>query len=238
MTPTDKANKAISILQLVDANVRHALKIRAYFCRAAYCEDVKRYFDQTKGAPGYNQILDSLYFELIMTLVRLFDEPPEQKHANNTASLPELICLLRQSDVLGVLQERSQQAKTPTGDLEGDLKLRDLSLVDKLRADAVSGAQREKTEVIALLTDFQKLKGSHLLARLRIVRNEILAHDAIERNQKNPACYGDCEDLLEKTTAFTSRLNAAVRRLHSDYSEHEQTWKDYADGFWRMAIQP
>lgn len=236
MTPSDKADKATRILELADANVRHALKTRAYFCRAAYCDDVKRYFDQTEGALGYNKIVDSLYFELIMTIVRLFDELPDQKHADNTASLPELVSLLRQSDVLAVLQKRSRQAKTPTGELEQDLESRDGDFLEKLRADAISSAQGETTEVFSLLAEFQQLKGSHLLARLRSVRNELFAHTAIERNQNSPTRYGDAEELLEKTSAFTRRLNAAIRRLHCDYSEHEQTWTEHADAFWRMAI--
>jgi len=237
VTPSDKADKAISILELVDGNVRHALKIRAYFCRAAYQDDVKDYFNQTKGAPGYNQIVDSLYFELIMTLVRLFDELPEQKHADNIASLPELISLLRQNDVLAALQERSLQAKTPTGELEKDLKSRDPDFLSKLLFDAISNSQKETTEVFALLAEFQKLKGSHLLARLRLVRNELFAHTALERNLNNPARYGDAEALLEQTAIFTCRLNASVRRLHCDYTNHETTWTEHADAFWQMVVK-
>jgi hypothetical protein len=237
MTPSDKADKAISILELVDRNVRHALKTRAYFCRAAYQDDVKNYFNQTKGAPGYNQIVDSLYFELIITLVRLFDELREQKHADNFASLPELISLLRQSAVIDVLQERSLQAKTPTGELEKDLKSHDQGFLSKLRRDAIFGSQQETAVVFALLAEFQKLKGSHLLARLRLVRNELFAHTALERSQNNPVRYGDAEDLLKQTATFISQLNDSVRRLHCDYTDHERTWTEHADVFWQMVLK-
>lgn len=234
MTPDGKAEKAIRIMEMVDANVRHALKIREYFCRAAYCDDVKRYFDQTKGAPGYNQIVDSLYFELIITLLRLFDELPEQKQADNTASLPILMSLLRQTDVIAVLQERSRQSKTPKKDLEEDLN-NNRCYLDKLRADAISEAQQETTNIFSLISEFQKIKGSHRLSRLRAVRNELFAHTALQRNQNNSAQYGDAENLLDQTASFTCRMNAAIRRLHSDYSEHRQKWFEHADAFWRMA---
>ena len=113
MTPSEKVDKADTILELIDGNVRHALKLQAYFCRAAYHDDIKARFDQSKAAPGYNQIIDSLYFELIMTLVRLYDDLPDNKHAQNTASLPELIGLLSQTKVVAEVQARSEQRKPP-----------------------------------------------------------------------------------------------------------------------------
>lgn|GEM_PF-3007172 len=48
--------------------------------------------------------------------------------------------------------------------------------------------------------------------------------------------YGDAEELLEQTAALNSRLNAAIRRLHCDFPDHEKTWTEHADTFWRMAI--
>jgi hypothetical protein len=112
-----------------------------------------------------------------------------------------------------------------------------LDFLIKLRTDAIFSAQSETTEAFSLLAEFQKLKGSHLLARLRLVRNELFAHTAIERNQNNPTRYGDAEEFLDQTTAFTRRLNAAIRRLHCEYSDHEKTWTEHADEFWRMAIR-
>jgi len=119
VTPDEKADKATRILELVDANVRHALKLKAYYCRAAYHDDVMSYFSKTKTAPGYNHIVDALLFELIMTLVCLFDDSSNKKHADNTASLPKLVALLSQSQVRAVLEERSRQRKTPTGEFRG-----------------------------------------------------------------------------------------------------------------------
>jgi len=60
VTPIEKADKVVKILELVDGNVRHAFKLRSYFCRAAYNDDVKERFDQSKAASGYKQIIDSL----------------------------------------------------------------------------------------------------------------------------------------------------------------------------------
>jgi hypothetical protein len=113
---------------------------------------------------------------------------------------------------------------------------RDPDFLEKLRAKAIAGAQQETTEIFCLLAEFQDLKGSHLLGRLRSVRNEFFAHTAIDRNQNNSSRYGDAEELLDTTAAYTRRLNAAVRRLHCDYSEHEKMWTEHADAFWRKTI--
>lgn len=237
MTAQEKADKACRILELIDSNVRHALKIQAYFCRAAYNDDVGKYFDQSKAATGYNLIVDSLYFELILTIVRAYDDLKEEKHSENTASLPELNKLLSQSSVIAELQTRSEQRKAPKGLLEKDLGRPDPDFLDKLKTNAKLAAQSETSEIFALVKEFEQLKGSHLLGRLRSIRHELLAHIAIERNQNNAARYGDAEELLEKTTRFVSRLNSAIRNLHWDYQSHIDTWQEHAEFFWQKVLE-
>ena len=236
MTSSEKANKVVKILELVDGNVRHTFKLRSYFCRAAYKDDVKKRFNQSKAASGYNQIVDSLYFELIMTLVRLFDNLQEERNAHNTASIPELMSLLSETEVVAELQLRSEQRKTPTGDLELDLKSSDLDFLKKLKVDAVQAACKETSQISSSFQNYEKLKGSHLLSRLRTVRNELFAHTAIERNRNNPARYGDAEELLEKTAKFVACLNSSVRSLHDDYQGEIETWKDHAKYFWENIV--
>ena len=236
MTPIEKADKVVKILELVDGNVRHAFKLRSYFCRAAYNDDVKKRFDQSTAASGYNQIVDSLYFELIVTLVRLFDNLQEEKSAHNTASIPELMSLLSETEVVAELQLRSEQRKTPTGDLEIDLKSSDLDFLKKLKTDAIQAACKETSQIFSLFQNYGKLKGSHLLSRLRTVRNELFAHTAIERNRNNPARYGDAEELLEKTAQFVASLNSSVRSLHDDYQGEIKTWQEHAKYFWENIV--
>lgn len=236
MTAQEKADKACKILELIDRNIRHALKIQAYFCRAAYEADVRTYFNQTKAAPGFNQIVDSLYFELILTIVRSYDDIKDDKYSDNTASLPELIKLLSQSSVIAELQTRSEQRKAPKGPLENELLASDRDFLEKLKKDATHASQAETSEIFVLVKEFEQLKGNHLLGRLRSIRHELLAHIAIERNRNNAARYGDAEDLLEKTYRFVSRLNSAIINLHWDYQSHIKTWQEHADIFWSKVI--
>ena len=233
MTAQEKADKACKILEMIDSNIRHALKIQAYFIRSAYKDDVRKYFDQSKAAPGYNQIVNSLYFELILTIVRSYDDLNEDKHSDNTASLPELMKLLSQSIVVAELQTRSELRKTP----QKDLLTYDPTFLDQLRENAKVSAQSETSEIIALVQEFTQLKGNHHLSRLRSLRHELLAHTAIERNQNNPARYGDAEELLKKTTDLVCRLNSAIRSLHGDYQSHINIWREHAEYFWQKVLE-
>ncbi len=233
MTPIEKADKAVEILKLVDGNVRHAFKLQSYFCCAAYNDEVKKRFDQNEAAPGYNQILDSLYFELIMTLVRLFDNIHEKKSDQNTASIPKLMSLLSETEVVAMLQLRSVQRKVLTGDLKLELKSFDLDFLKRLDAEAIQSAYNETSQIFGLFQNYEKLKGSHLLGRLRTVRNELFAHTAIERNRNNPARYGDAEKFLEKTAIFVASLNSSVKSLHNDYKDEIEKWQEHAKYFWK-----
>lgn len=237
MTHDEMADKATKILKVIDENVMLAFQLRAYYCRAAYHDDVKSYFNDNRTAPGYNHVIDALYFQLIMTLVLLFDDLSDGKHANNTASLPELFALLSQCQVRAVLQDRSRQRKTPTGESEQDLQSHDQDFLHKLRGEATVSAQQETTEIVSLLAEFKALTGDHRVGRLRRVRNELFAHTALERNRNNPAKYGDAEDLLDLTAKFVARLNAAIRSLHFDYAEHGTTCTEQADNFWQVILR-
>lgn len=236
MTSAEKADKVVKILKLIDEDVRHAFRLQSYFCRAAYNNDVKKYFNQSKAAPGYNQICNSLYFEFIMTLTRLFDNFKRKKNTHNTASLPELMSLLSETEVVDELQRRSEQRKTPSEDLEKNLEFSDADWLKELKDGAKQSACNERSLISGLLQDFEKLKGNHLLGRLRIIRNELLAHTAIERNKNNSARYGDPERFLQKTAQFVASLNSAVESLHNDYKEHIKTWQEHADYFWEYIV--
>ena len=227
--------KATKILEIIDINLRHALKLKEYFSRAAYQDDVRAHFDNSKAAPGYSQVLDSIYFELIMTIVRMYDDLSDDKHGKNTASLPRLVQILSQADVLADLQARSIEGQTPRGKLEKQLQRQDKDFLERLRKKAIESAQADLTTLSRLLKDFEKIKGCHQLARLRSVRHQLFAHTAIVRNPNNPARYGDAEALLEKTKALVSGLNSVVKRLHCSYTDHIDIWQDHADHFWKRA---
>ncbi|MEW8437706.1 MAG: hypothetical protein AB2689_06070 [Candidatus Thiodiazotropha taylori] len=236
ITPNEKATKVIHILSILDAQIRHAYEVKAYFCRAAYQNDVREYFDQTSAAPGYNQITISLYYDLIMTVVRMFDKLPNKIHAENTASLPELMLLLKDNNTVEVLKEHELTARTlPFDQVTAQEKIEPgFSSLHKRKVQ--ESVDHMEAEITQLIKDFKTLSGSHYLRGLRNIRNELLAHTAININDKNVTRYGDAESLLKLTSDFIIRLNAVIRRLNDNYGKHVDRCTNSANDYWLMVI--
>jgi hypothetical protein len=237
MTPEEKARKAIRILALLDANVRHAFEVKAYFCRAAYENDIKSYFDSTTGAPGYNQITLSLYYDLIMTVVRIFDNLPNKAHADNTASLPELISLLRDNSAVEVLKEQERLARTLPNDLIKAKEVADPGFSLRQEWEVLDKVNDFAKTIVKLVGDYNRLGGSHLLRGLREIRHQILAHTAININDRNVAHFGDAENLLDQTAQYIANLNATIRRINDNYDQHKDRCTVSADDFWLMVTK-
>jgi hypothetical protein len=167
MTSKEKAIKAIQILEKLDDNVKHAFEVKAYFCRAAYENDIKSFFDGSTGAPGYNQITLSLYYDLIMTVVRVFDKLPNRVHADNTASLPELISLLRDNSTVEVLKEQERLARTLPNDLIKAEEVVDAGFLLRHKAEVLDKVNHFAKTIENLVGDYCRLNGSHYLRGLR-----------------------------------------------------------------------
>ena len=235
MTGAEEADRAERIVELIDRNVRQAIKLRAYFCRGAYHgQDVRARFDRTKAAPGFKTVLDSLYFELILTMARLFDAPDDQNKAARTAAIPVLLGLLEQPKTRQELQRRSVERTTPKDlrDLDGRSASEDF--VAQLRADAVRSAEAETHDIERLIDEYDTLAGSHLICRIRRSRNEFLAHTAIDPSRNNRAAYGDAEELLAKAIPLVARLQSAVRSCHASFEDENGIWEEHAEIFWRV----
>jgi hypothetical protein len=234
-TPKEKAARAKEILNIVDADVRHAIKLEAMFVRVAYTKHAGKKFDQTMAAQGYNTVLDSLYFELVLTMTRIYDKIRVPRVAENTASLPQLMKLLSQPEVVQEIQDANAAARTPTGDFKQILDGMGSQYYQQHADEAMKSAAKDAEEIRTLVTEFEVLQGNHLLGRLETIRDELFAHKAIVRNFNNPAKYGDAEELLVKTCSFVTRLNKAVIRLVSTYEHTQATWQEHAESFWKMS---
>jgi hypothetical protein len=85
-------------------------------------------------------------------------------------------------------------------------------------------------------TEFQNLKGSHLIGRLKTVRHNMLAHTSINFKRNQVARYGDAEKLLEKTLPMINDLNSAILGKVHPYDKIRKYWKGYAVEFWQIIL--
>jgi len=74
MKPDETLDISEKILERIDRSIFKAISLAALFGRAAnQGDDLRPHFDNSSAAAGYNTVMDSLYFELVLTVARLFD---------------------------------------------------------------------------------------------------------------------------------------------------------------------
>ena len=85
------------------------------------------------------------------------------------------------------------------------------------------------------LRRIETLKGDHRLRSLRKLRNEDLAHSAMEYSRSPPARYGYAEALLDDTIVVVYELATALIGPDYDFEELKDKWARYAEAFWIRA---
>ena len=111
-------------------------------------------------------------------------------------------------------------------------------LTDDFIQQYEKNTQREvRPKIESALTEFQNLKGSHVVGRLKIVRHNMFAHTSTNFNRNQVAEYGHAEQLLEKTLPMLNSLNSAFRDKIEPYDKIRTFWKGYAREFWQGLIK-
>ncbi len=182
----------------LDANARHAIELQETFDFPAHDVSIRGLIKGTNKVRCYKICLDAIYFEFVMTLMRMYDS-----HERNT------ICF-----------------KT---------------LFEYLSDDFVHdfGAKTQKkveSEIQSARKEFKSLNGSHLVGRLRKVRNNMFAHTSPNFSRNQVAKYGHAEKLLERTLPMLNSLNSAIGGKAEPYDKIKEYWKKYAREFWQTLL--
>ena len=223
-------DKLDHIVQFLDRNIRQAVYLAAFFERAAYDRaDIKKYFDQSRAASGYNQVLDAIYFELVVTMARLYDDPYEEDKSSKTASIPVAMAILEDPSTLPELRSRLLTRHDPSG-IQGA----DPATILKMKQSTEADIEERLMAIAPLLDAYMRLKGNHLLQRIKTARNEFMAHTTLNPTKNNRLAYGDAEQLLEKTLPIVAALQSLVRSYHISYANDRNESKESADVFWTI----
>jgi len=230
MNAIDQLDRAEEIIQKLDRNVRHAIYLGEYFARGAYNGNaVRKHFDNSTAAHGYNLVLDSLYFELVLTMARLYDDPVKGGKADNTASVPIVMEILLDPLVMEELRKRLMQRHAPGRSAIGP----DGSTIALVVQMAEKGVE-EKLNAIGPLRN--TYKGHHLLQRIRTARNEFMAHTAMNPSKNNRVAYGDAEQLLALTIPIVKQLQYSVRSTGASYDREREIAVETSDSFWKKIV--
>lgn len=186
-------------LYWLNDNAIHAIELKETFSFPAYDRSIRELIKGTKKVLCYKVCLDAIYFEFIMTLMRMYDSYEY-----------DTVCFKKLSEYL--TDDFLQQYENNTQ--------RDVGI-----------------EIESALKEFQSLKGSHLIGKLKTVRHNMFAHTSTNFNRNQVAEYGDPEKLLEKTLPILNSLNFAFRNKKEPYDEISTLWKGYAKEFWKDLIK-
>jgi len=180
----------------LDANARHAIELQETFTFPAYDQSIRSLIKGTNKVRCYKVCLEAIYFEFVMTLMRMYDS-----YESDT------ICFKRLFEYLSAEFVHDFEAKTQ---------------------------KKVQSEIQSARKEFKGLDGSHLLSRLRTVRNKMFAHTSPAFNRNQVAKYGQAEELLKRTLAMLNSLNSAIGGKPEPYDKIKEYWKGYSKEFWQM----
>jgi len=181
----------------LNSNAKHAIELKETFSFPAYDESIREKIKGTYKVYCYKHCMIALYFEFVMSLMRMFD------NYEDTASFKTLFSYLS-DDFISYYETESHR--------------------------------KIKSEIKLALNDYNKLNGSHLVARLKTVRHNMFAHTSMKFNKKQIAEYGYAEKLLDKTLPVLNKLNLIIRGESEPFDKLSAKWKLYAVEFWQSII--
>lgn len=229
-----KISETRIILEAIDDNLSIAIAANAMFKAAAYDAKMTEVFHETVEAWGFNEILSAEQFNVIVSLIRIFDD------RDDVDSLPQLMAIIADQEVLDALRgdaanraaDHEPYFQQPVSDedrrwlIEESRNRRRAS--DIANFEKWSGCAREK---------FKKLKGSHILASLRKYRHEVLAHTARHDTVKTLPKNHFAEDLLSRTVELVKFLQLALTGSDPDYDGTMEMWDEQASKFWDLVVK-
>ena len=125
-------------LYWLNANAIHAIELKEAFSFPAYDRSIRELIKEARKVHCYKVCLDAIYFEFIMTLMRMYDSYEY-----------DTVCFKKLSEYL----------------------------TDDFLQQYEKNTQRDvRNEIELALKEFQRLKGSHLIGKLKTVRHNMSTH--------------------------------------------------------------
>lgn len=81
---------------------------------------------------------------------------------------------------------------------------------------------------------WSQLCGSHLLSRLRTLRNKFWGHSATDRTGLQMPKYGYVDDLYSRTKEIVELLAFAALDTDPNFDDAEQVWEQHANRFFEV----
>jgi len=194
-----RLNKVKLSLAWLNANATHAIELCESFTFPAHDSSLRKTIEVTNNNRCYKAYLEAIYFEFIMTLMRMYDN-----YKSDDTICFEKIFQYLSADFVHDFENKSQR--------------------------------KVKNKIQSVLIDYKSLNNSHLVARLKTVRDRMFAHTSAAFNRSQVAKYGYAEELLEKTLPMLNNLNSAFHDKVEPFDTIRKYWKGYATTFWKTFL--
>jgi AbiU2 len=231
LTPEARVAEARLVADRLNEEVLRAIRLRALYMRCANAQDILDTFSQTLDAHAFVTVRNSLFVELILTLMRIYDASRP-----NTASLRSLGHLLDADDVRKTLHDIAESdALGGPAFVDADDEIRE-AIERQRAANAIEKADERLEALDNCLARLKNLKGDHRLAALKDLRDVALAHRATDDRRKTSTQYGYPSKVLDTTMGLVSDLCRSLTGLVCLYDQAQQEWDRCADQFWRRVL--
>lgn len=194
----------------IQHDIMRGIAVQGIHKRGAYDPGVTDHYNNTLEAWGYNVVIEAVFIEQVIVLMRLWDD------RDDVLSIPRAKKILSDTEFLDwfIGRERKNPGAYTPDEREGLIR-RDL---DKFNVA------------------YDDTKGHHTLDHLRNLRNKTLAHNA-EDPKRQKATYGYADQLLEKTIPVAEAVNIIARSHGFHGKNFVEAWVTRADNFWTNTIK-
>ncbi len=239
MCTLSELKKLKTIQEKIDKQVQRAISLKELFEFSALNKDFKeklsKSLNNSEECYGFNACVESILFDFIMTLMRIYDDPDINRI---NVCFKELFKILDSPSVVSHLKKQASKnvLSRETVFIHGTKDLRKLNKSRK-QEDARNAEEKVQESIVSARSKFSEINERHYKARLRKdARHQLISHLALERKTNQYAKIGDAEELLKLTIPLMNDLNFSILGSHNNYETISENWKKRSKAFWSKLI--
>jgi hypothetical protein len=232
------------MLDKINAELRRAIALHEIYQIGTSDKSATSKFDKTYAANALNLIRDSLLYEEVMCLMRLWDE-------RDAISIPNVVKGLRKKEIQEAIigRRRSAMLEIMSGpEFTSHSQADQECLRSQYVREADQAAADARAEIDSCLTEVSKICAGTLRKSLKNFRDKVIAHtllitQAERRAQETGSTipnfrYGDEQKFLLDTIPLVVTLNALVDDLQITFEDSKRIWGIYSKAYWHGSTAP
>jgi hypothetical protein len=212
---TGPSDTLIRVIRSITKDVDTAIALNALMASTHYSEELRSAFDNTYEHHAYALMQSSIAYSLCSALMRVFDPNPKARATSSFAWVFEHEAALRSREGVEQVIRALRRQHVYGPQLEQEVKE---------RADQFAAAKKE----------YEKLKGSHQLQRVKLLRDTVIGHSAQStpgRTGLFPPKYGDMTYLVKAAQSVIDEISAPLTGEAFDFATTATAFQKISGSF-------